>query len=298
MNNFKKKIELSKMLEKIEVDGESPENIKLLDKFHSKPKSHVLGITGPPGVGKSSLIDKLISIIREKKKTVGVVAIDPSSSKSGGALLGDRTRFQLDPNDGGVYVRSMAAKDYLGGVSELTYPTMIVMRSKFDFLIIETVGVGQSETSIKDIVDTVILCVQPGSGDTIQFMKSGIFEIPDLVVVTKCDMEKLSNQTFSDLSGSSSYFKDKNAWDIKIILTSSHKNIGIDSLIKEIENRWRWLIKENVLNINRSSQDIQWIKNCIIREFGMMGLEKGFKKINYKKNPFLELSRIFKILKS
>ena len=298
MNNFKKKIELSKMLEKIEVDGESPENIKLLDKFHSKPKSHVLGITGPPGAGKSSLIDKLISIIREKKKTVGVVAIDPSSSKSGGALLGDRTRFQLDPNDGGVYVRSMAAKDYLGGVSELTYPTMIVMRSKFDFLIIETVGVGQSETSIKDIVDTVILCVQPGSGDTIQFMKSGIFEIPDLVVVTKCDMEKLSNQTFSDLSGSSSYFKDKNAWDIKIILTSSHKNIGLDSLIKEIENRWRWLIKENVLNINRSSQDIQWIKNCIIREFGMMGLEKGFKKINYKKNPFLELSRIFKILKS
>ena len=298
MNNLKKKIELSKMLEKIEVDGKSPENIKLLDKFHSKPKSHVLGITGPPGVGKSSLIDKLISIIREKKKTVGVVAIDPSSSKSGGALLGDRTRFQLDPNDGGVYVRSMAAKDYLGGVSELTYPTMTVMRSKFDFLIIETVGVGQSETSIKDIVDTVILCVQPGSGDTIQFMKSGIFEIPDLVVVTKCDMEKLSNQTFSDLSGSSSYFKDKNAWDIKIILTSSHKNIGIDSLIKEIENRWRWLIKENVLNINRSSQDIQWMKNCIIREFGMMGLEKGFKKINYKKNPFLELSRIFKILKS
>ena len=298
MNNFKKKIELSKMLEKIEVDGESSENIKLLDEFHSKPKSHVLGITGPPGVGKSSLIDKLISIIREKKKTVGVVAIDPSSSKSGGALLGDRTRFQLDPNDGGVYVRSMAAKDYLGGVSELTYPTMIVMRSKFDFLIIETVGVGQSETSIKDIVDTVILCVQPGSGDTIQFMKSGIFEIPDLVVVTKCDMEKLSNQTFSDLSGSSSYFKDKNAWDIKIILTSSHKNIGLDSLIKEIDNRWRWLIKENVLNINRSSQDIQWMKNCIIREFGMMGLEKGFKKINYKKNPFLELSRIFKILKS
>ena len=298
MNNLKKKIELSKMLEKIEVDGKSPENIKLLDKFHSKPKSHVLGITGPPGVGKSSLIDKLISIIREKKKTVGVVAIDPSSSKSGGALLGDRTRFQLDPNDGGVYVRSMAAKDYLGGVSELTYPTMIVMRSKFDFLIIETVGVGQSETSIKDIVDTVILCVQPGSGDTIQFMKSGIFEIPDLVVVTKCDMEKLSNQTFSDLSGSSSYFKDKNAWDIKIILTSSHKNIGLDLLIKEIENRWRWLIKENVLNINRSSQDIQWMKNCIIREFGMMGLEKGFKKINYKKNPFLELSRIFKILKS
>ena len=298
MKSLKNKIALSKILESIEVNKDSKETTKQLDDYHSQAKSHVIGVTGPPGVGKSTLIDKLIKKLRKVNKSVGIIAVDPSSQKSGGALLGDRTRFLLDPNDEKVFVRSMAAKDYLGGVSELTYPTMIVMRSKFDFLIIETVGVGQSETSIKDIVDTVILCVQPGSGDTIQFMKSGIFEIPDLVVVTKCDMEKLSNQTFSDLSGSSSYFKDKNAWDIKIILTSSHKNIGIDSLIKEIENRWRWLIKENVLNINRSSQDIQWMKNCIIREFGMMGLEKGFKKINYKKNPFLELSRIFKILKS
>tara|TARA_A100001234_G_scaffold121603_1_gene106633 strand:+ start:218 stop:1114 length:897 start_codon:yes stop_codon:yes gene_type:complete len=298
MISLKKKIELSNILEKIEVDGDSLENIKLLDSFHSKPKSHVLGITGPPGAGKSSLIDKLITIIRKKKKTVGVIAIDPSSSKSGGALLGDRTRFQLDPNDGGVYVRSMAAKSYLGGVSELTYPTMTVMRSKFDFLIIETVGVGQSETSIKDIVDTVILCVQPGSGDTIQFMKSGIFEIPDIVVVTKCDMQKLSNQTFSDLSGSSSYFKNKNEWDIKIILTSSHKNIGLNSLEKDIENRWKWLIKENRLNKNRYSQDIEWMKNSIIREFGFAGLKKGFEKINYKKNPFSELARIYKDIKN
>ena len=298
MISLKKKIELSNILEKIEVDGDSLENIKLLDNFHSKPKSHVLGITGPPGAGKSSLIDKLITIIRKKKKTVGVIAIDPSSSKSGGALLGDRTRFQLDPNDGGVYVRSMAAKNYLGGVSELTYPTMTVMRSKFDFLIIETVGVGQSETSIKDIVDTVILCVQPGSGDTIQFMKSGIFEIPDIVVVTKCDMQKLSNQTFSDLSGSSSYFKNKNEWDIKIILTSSHKNIGLNSLEKDIENRWKWLINEDRLNKNRYLQDIEWMKNSIIREFGLAGLKKGFEQINYKKNPFSELARISKVLKN
>ena len=298
MISLKKKIELSNILEKIEVDGDSLENIKLLDSFHSKPKSHVLGITGPPGAGKSSLIDKLIAIIRKKKKTVGVIAIDPSSSKSGGALLGDRTRFQLNPNDGGVYVRSMAAKDYLGGVSELTYPSMTVMRSKFDFLIIETVGVGQSETSIKDIVDTVILCVQPGSGDTIQFMKSGIFEIPDLIVVTKCDMEKLSNQTFSDLSGSSSYFKNKNEWDIKIILTSSHKNVGLNSLEKDIEYRWKWLNKENRLNKNRYSQDIEWMKSSVIREFGLVGLKKGFKKIIYKKNPFSELARISKVLKN
>ena len=179
------------MLEQIEINRYTSDIISKLDDYHIKAKSHVIGITGPPGAGKSSLVDKIISEIRKNKKSVGVIAIDPSSRKSGGALLGDRTRFLLDPNDSDVFVRSMAAKDFLGGLSELTFPTMIVMRSIFDFVIIETVGVGQSETNVKDVVDSVILCVQPGSGDTIQFMKSGIFEIPDIVVVTKSDIEKL-----------------------------------------------------------------------------------------------------------
>ena len=237
MNNFKDKIQLSRILEEIEVNRRSKKNVKLLDQYHSKPKSHVIGITGPPGVGKSTLIDKLINILRKEKRTVGVIAIDPSSSKSGGALLGDRTRFMLDPKDIGTYVRSMAAKDYLGGISELTFPTMTIMRSMFDFLIIETVGVGQSEIGIKNIVDTVVLCIQPGSGDTIQFMKSGVFEIPDIVVITKSDFEELSNQTYSDLTGSSNYFKNVNEWDIKIILTSAQKNIGLNFLLEEIKER-------------------------------------------------------------
>ena len=212
---LKKKIELSKTLEEIEINKDSKSIISMLDDHHSKPKAHVLGITGPPGVGKSSLIDRLIKYLRKKKFSVGVIAVDPSSSQSGGALLGDRTRFALDPNDDDVFVRSMATKNYLGGVSELTYPTMIVMRAMFDYLIIETVGVGQSETNIKDIVDTVVLCVQPGSGDTIQFMKSGVFEIPDIVTVTKSDIEKLSDLTYSDLLGSKEYFKKNDDWNIK-----------------------------------------------------------------------------------
>ena len=122
-------------------------------------------------------------------------------------MLGDRTRFLLNPSDEKVFVRSMASKSFLGGISELTFPSMVVMRSIFDFLIIETVGVGQSEIFIKDISDTVILGVQPGSGDTIQFMKSGIFEIPDIIVVTKCDIDNLSDITFSELSGSRRTFK-------------------------------------------------------------------------------------------
>ncbi len=294
MKIFEKKIHLSKVLEKIEVDGFSQNNINDLDKYHSNPKAHVLGVTGPPGAGKSSLIDKLITSIRKKKKTVGVIAIDPSSSKSGGALLGDRTRFMLNPVDNGVFVRSMAAKDFLGGVSELTFPTMVVMRSIFDFLIVETVGVGQSETTIKNIVDTVILCVQPGSGDTIQFMKSGIFEIPDIVTITKSDIEQLSNQTFSDLAASSSYFKNSNEWDIKILMTSAQKNIGIDELLMEIEKRWKWLKLLNRLKLQRRSQDVKWIKSCLSKEFGNWGVRTGFEKVNYKDNPFLLLSKILK----
>ena len=177
----------------------------------------------------------MIAEIRKNKKSVGVIAIDPSSSKSGGALLGDRTRFLLDPKDDDIFVRSMAAKDFLGGLSELTFPTMTVMRSIFDFVIIETVGVGQSETNVKDVVDSVILCVQPGSGDTIQFMKSGIFEIPDIIVVTKSDIEKIANHTHSELNSSKNYYKSTNDWDIEIIKTSVVKNIGIDLLFNEIE---------------------------------------------------------------
>ena len=298
MKIFEKKIHLSKVLEKVEVDGFSQNNISDLDKYHSNAKAHVLGVTGPPGAGKSSLIDKLITSIRKKKKSVGVIAIDPSSSKSGGALLGDRTRLMLNPVDNGVFVRSMAAKDFLGGVSELTFPTMVVMRSIFDFLIVETVGVGQSETTIKNIVDTVILCVQPGSGDTIQFMKSGIFEIPDIVTITKSDIEQLSNQTFSDLAASSSYFKNSNEWDIKILMTSAQKNIGIDELFTEIEKRWKWLKLLNRLKLQRRSQDLKWIKSCLSKEFGNWGVRRGFEKVDYKDNPFLLLSKILKKIKN
>ncbi len=289
---LKKKIELSKTLEEIEINKDSKSIISMLDDYHSKPKAHVLGITGPPGVGKSSLIDRLIKYLRKKKFSVGVIAVDPSSSQSGGALLGDRTRFALDPNDDDVFVRSMATKNYLGGVSELTYPTMIVMRAMFDYLIIETVGVGQSETNIKDIVDTVVLCVQPGSGDTIQFMKSGVFEIPDIVTVTKSDIEKLSDLTYSDLLGSKEYFKKNDDWNIKIILTSSHKNFGFNDLFNELLERWLWLKKK--LKKLRFNQDQMWIKKTIITDYGTIGLSKLENKINYKSAPFKTLGALKK----
>ena len=294
--SLKKKIFLSNLLEQVEINRDSKKIISQLDVLHSKAKSHVIGITGPPGAGKSSLVDKLIGEIRKNKKSVGIIAIDPSSSKSGGALLGDRTRLLLDPNDNDVFVRSMAAKDFLGGLSELTFPTMTVMRSIFDFVIIETVGVGQSETNVKDLVDSVILCVQPGSGDTIQFMKSGIFEIPDIVVVTKSDIEKIANLTYSELNKSKNYFKSTNDWNIEIIKTSVVKNIGIDFLFKEIDRRWLWLKKNKKIQHQRIDQDISWITKTIMREFGTNGVKKIDKLLTYKEKPFSSLQKLKKKL--
>ena len=294
--SLKKKIFLSNLLEQVEINRDTKKIISQLDVLHSKAKSHVIGITGPPGAGKSSLVDKLIGEIRKNKKSVGIIAIDPSSSKSGGALLGDRTRLLLDPNDNDVFVRSMAAKDFLGGLSELTFPTMTVMRSIFDFVIIETVGVGQSETNVKDLVDSVILCVQPGSGDTIQFMKSGIFEIPDIVVVTKSDIEKIANLTYSELNKSKNYFKSTNDWNIEIIKTSVVKNIGIDLLFKEIDRRWLWLKKNKKIQRQRIDQDISWITKTIMREFGTNGVKKIDKLLIYKEKPFSSLQKLKKKL--
>ena len=198
----------------------------------------------------------------------------------------------LNPTDNNVFVRSMASKNYLGGISELTYPAMIVMRSIFDFLIIETVGVGQSEIYIKNLSDTVILGIQPGSGDSVQFMKSGIFEIPDIIVVTKSDLESLSEITFSELCSSKSFFQNQNDWDIKIIKTSSMQNYGFQQLYETLKLRWEWLKSEKRLCRLRNQQDIKWIKSIILKEFGDKGLQKIKNDLSYKNSPFKELIKL------
>ena len=130
----------------------------------------------------------MIGKLRASGATVAVIAVDPSSRRSGGALLGDRTRIETDPDDPGAFVRSMAARRRLGGVADLTFPAAVLMRACFDWVIVETVGVGQSESEIADCADLVVFCVQPGSGDALQFMKAGVMEVPDLVLVTKGDL--------------------------------------------------------------------------------------------------------------
>jgi LAO/AO transport system kinase len=161
---------------------------------------HIVGITGPPGVGKSSLLSRLVAEWRRRSRTVAVLAVDPTSKRSGGSLLGDRARIEVDPADRSTFVRSTAAGDRLGGLAPATRAAATALATAFDIVVIETVGVGQSETEVADVADTVAVIVQPGSGDVLQFLKAGIMEVPDVLVVTKSDLGRAATRAVADLT--------------------------------------------------------------------------------------------------
>src|SRR5215213_6196448 len=165
-----------------------------------EPAAHVVGITGPPGAGKSSLLSVLVAEWRKRKKTVAVLTVDPSSKRSGGSLLGDRARIEHDPRDDGVLIRSTAAGTRLGGLAAPTREAAQALAPAYDLVVVETVGVGQSETDVEELADTVAVVVQPGSGDTLQFLKAGIMEVPDVLVVTKADLGQIAMRARRDLS--------------------------------------------------------------------------------------------------
>jgi LAO/AO transport system kinase len=172
----------------------------LLAALGTDAPAHVIGITGPPGVGKSSLLSRLVAEWRERARSVAVLAVDPTSRRSGGSLLGDRARIEFDPSDRSVFIRSTAAGDRLGGLAPGTRAAAAALAVAFDVVVIETVGVGQSETEVADVADTVAVVVQPGSGDVVQFLKAGIMEIPDVLVVTKSDLGRIAIRATADLT--------------------------------------------------------------------------------------------------
>jgi GTPase len=161
--------------------------------------AHLIGITGPPGAGKSTLLSALVSEWRAGGRSVAVLAVDPSSKRSGGSLLGDRARIDHDPRDDGILIRSTAAGWRLGGLAAPTREAADALAAAFDLVVVETVGVGQSETDVANVCDTVAVVVQPASGDVLQFLKAGIMEVPDVLVVTKADLGEAAVRSQRDL---------------------------------------------------------------------------------------------------
>jgi LAO/AO transport system kinase len=193
----------------------------------------IVGITGPPGVGKSSLLSRLAGAWRAGGRTVAVLAVDPSSRRSGGALLGDRARIERDAGDVGLFIRSTAAGDRLGGLAPATRAASCVLAVAFDVVVVETVGVGQSETDVADLADTVAVIVQPGSGDVLQFLKSGIMEIPDVLVVTKADLGRPALRTRADLHAA---LRSLGCRDTPVLAVSSTAPpTGIEELIAALD---------------------------------------------------------------
>ena len=251
--------------------------IDLLDEAYYNAKAHVIGITGPPGVGKSTLTAALIAAFRATSQTVGVIAIDPSSRRSGGALLGDRVRIQADPSDPGIFIRSMAARDRLGGLAAITSSAVVLMRAIFDRVIVETVGVGQSETEIASVADSVLFCVQPGSGDSLQYMKAGIAEIPDIAIVTKADLGSIAVQTIRDLRAALATTGKATglgaaAWQVPVLSIASGREDTTTKLIDTLD-RHRQHLEAGWLADRRHAQAEAWLVTSLKEAYGREGLK-------------------------
>ena len=237
------------------VESSDPSAYELVKELYPETgNAYAVGVTGPPGVGKSSLISALVRHVRERDASVGVISVDPSSPFTRGALLGDRIRLADHFLDSGVFIRSMGTRGHLGGLAEATLQAALVLDAAGkELLFLETVGTGQSEVEVISIADTVLLVLMPGSGDSIQALKAGIMEIPDVIAVNKRDhpaAKTMVNEVRSILA-----LDTDEGWQVPIVLTEAVKGEGIDDLWAKIEEHRRYL-EENDLLADRRAQNL------------------------------------------
>ena len=266
--------------------------------------AYVLGITGSPGTGKSTLTDKITTILRQREQTVGVIAVDPSSPFTGGALLGDRIRMQRSSGDAEVFIRSMATRGNLGGLARTTADVVKIMDAfGKDWVIVETVGVGQDEVEIAKTADTTVVVLAPGLGDTIQSMKAGVMEIADVYVVNKADRAG-TDELLSEVNVRVEQDAQirKAPWKPPVVKTIALENLGTDSLVEAIEKHRAFLRESGRLGKNRREKTRQETLALLRDEISRNVLERVLGNgrfdaliddiVAHKKDPYTSVQEI------
>ena len=257
-----------------DIDDMVPEARAILKELYPfTGRAYVVGITGAPGVGKSTLVDQMVAHLRRAEKTVGIIAVDPTSPFSGGAILGDRVRMQRHSMDEGVFIRSMATRGYFGGLTQSTKSVIDVLDAMGkDYILVETVGVGQDEIDIVQSAHTTIIILIPGMGDDIQTLKAGILEVGDIFVINKADREG-ADRTLMDLRGMIEMDEKryKDGWKPPILTAQAVYDKGVKEILDEIEKHRRYLTSSSErLSRHRYEKTrnnlVEMVKDKIIHE--------------------------------
>jgi LAO/AO transport system kinase len=304
-NNDKKSV--SRTISKIETGNSN--SIEILKELHKNTgRAYRIGITGPPGAGKSTLTNQITKYYRQQNITVGIIAVDPTSPFSGGALLGDRVRMSEIGCDDGVFIRSMATRGSLGGLSRKTIDAADVLDAAgYDIIIFETVGVGQSELDIAKAADTTIVVLIPESGDSIQAMKAGLMEIADFFVLNKSDRPGADNAITAVRTILMFRNHDEKDWIPKILKSIASENVGTKEIVDEIETHKSYLLKNGIFQKNRQKnykvriKEIveELIKDELWKDHRNKSLEESIVKVTTgETSPYQVAEKLFREFKS